>query len=200
MLSFRFIRFALVLVIFGSAQLVARDVIVEFKGAYFLPTNCMFKQAYHKGGVLWGPELTVQLCNKKNWYGFASVDYIKKDGRCLSVADSNTLRLVPLGLGVKYVKSVRDWLEWYLGLGFQPEYVSIKSRRGCVTSKKTQWAFGGIAKAGTYMMLGEHFLLDLFVDYSFVWTKRSNFYGPTITCCKANLSAAIFGAGLGYRF
>ncbi len=187
------------LLLFCVFSLVGRDVILELKGAYFLPTDSMFKDCY-KGSVLWGPELTVQLKKNKHWYAFASLDYYRQKGRFLSLCDSTTLRLLPLAFGIKYFVPIRNRANIYLGLGFQPEYVNKKSRRGFVTSKRTLWGFGGIAKAGAYIDLFHNFLLDLFIDYSFVWTKKTNLYGNTVTPSRTNLSGAIFGAGLGYRF
>ena len=35
-----------------TLPLLGRTTIVEFKGAYFLPTDKTFKHIYHKGGVL----------------------------------------------------------------------------------------------------------------------------------------------------
>ncbi|HRN78291.1 MAG TPA: OmpW family outer membrane protein [Candidatus Dependentiae bacterium] len=192
--------FFLISIMLSNISLVCRDVILEFKGANFLPTNPTFKDAYG-GGALYGPELSVQLYEDAKWYVFTSADYFKRDGKCLSVADAKTLRLVPLALGIKYITPVRDWADFYLGLGFQPEYINIKSHRRCVTTKNTQWAFGGIGKSGIYIQLPHHLLIDLFIDFSFVKTHHTNaLYGHTMICSKAKLNGAIFGGGLGYRF
>ncbi len=179
--------------------LFSRDVILEFKGAYFLPTHCMFKKCF-KGGALYGPELTFQLRDESSWYGFASVDYYKQKGRFLSLCDSSTLRLVPLGLGIKYFVPCRTRADFYLGLGLQAAYLNKKSRNGCVTSKMKLWGFGGIAKSGVYIDLAHDLLLDLFIDYSFIRTKKNNFYGNKVTCSRTHVDGPIFGAGLGYRF
>lgn len=195
----RFQLMGILMLVLCMPRIICREVILEFKGAYFLPTDSMFKDCY-KGSALYGPELTIQLRDNKNWYAFASFDYYKQRGRCLSLCDSTTLRLLPLAIGIKYFVPIRDRANFYLGLGFQPEYVNKKSRRLFVTSKKTFWGFGGIGKVGAYINIPRNFVLDLFVDYSFVWTSKNNFYGNTVTPSRVNLSGAIFGAGLGYRF
>lgn len=189
----------LMLCLLWVPSLFCRDVILEFKGAYFLPTDCMFKRCF-KGGALYGPELTIQLRDQSAWHGFASVDYYKKKGRFLSLCDSSTLRLVPLALGIKYFVPCRSRADFYVGLGFQAAYLNKKSRNGCVTSKKKLWGFGGIAKSGVYIDLAHDFLLDLFIDYSFIRTKKNDFYGNKVTCSKMHVDGPIFGAGLGYRF
>src|SRR3990172_11764211 len=117
---------ALIVIFLVAPSLFCRDVILEFKGAYFLPTSSRFRDCY-KGGALYGPELTVQLCHNKHWYGFASVDYFQKKARSLSICDSTKLILVPLAIGAKYFVPIKDWMHLYLGLGFQPVYIKTKS-------------------------------------------------------------------------
>lgn len=182
--------------------LCARDVILEFKAAYFLPTSSVFKQIYRHGGVLYGPELTVQLCDNKNWYGFASVDYFQKKGHSLGLSDATKVSLLPLGIGLKYFAPiVCDCADFYLGLGFQPVHVHTKNCSGSVVTKQSRWGFGGIAKAGAYWHLPHNFVLDFFIDYSFVKVgcKKSCQSSTTISR-KADVSGAIFGIGLGYCF
>ena len=189
----------LILALFPLQPILCRDIILECKGAYFLPTNGTFRDNY-KGSALYGPELTVQLWNDKKWYGFASIDYFQKKGRFLQLSDSKKLKMLPLAIGLKYFVPIFDRANFYIGLGFQPVYLRIKSRRACVTSKQTRWAFGGVGKMGLYIHVSHHFLLDLFFDYSFSKTSKTNFYGHTMLPSQANINGAIFGAGLGYRF
>lgn len=188
-----------------SISLCARDVILEFKAAYFLPTDSVFKRIYHKGGALYGPEFTVQLCDdNKHWYGFASVDYFQKKGRSLGLCDFTKVSLVPLSIGLKYFTPiVCDCADFYLGLGFQPVYVRTKNCSNSITIKQSRWGFGGIAKAGAYWYLPHNFVLDFFVDYSFVkigCKRSSQCLAGNTTSRKADVSGAIFGVGLGYRF
>ncbi len=198
--SFYTIRLFLLFSLLTIVPIFCRDVILEFKGACFVPTNHTFRNAYTHAGALYGPELTVQLLNDKPWYAFASADYFQKKGKDLGLADSTKLRMLPLALGMKYFFTITDRTNLYVGLGFEPAYVHTKSSHGCVTSKTSQWCFGGIGKVGAYIDLKRNFVLDLFFDYSFLRTKKEHFYGPTRTASKASLSGAIFGAGLGYKF
>lgn len=195
---------AVITSLFLITPLCARDVILEFKAAYFLPTDSVFKHIYHNGSALWGPELTVQLCENKNWYGFASIDYFQKHGRSLGLCDATKVSLLPLGVGLKYFVPVWcDRADFYLGLGFQPVYVRTKNCAELVSTKQSRWGFGGIAKAGTYWYLPCNFVIDLFVDYSFVKVGCKNSCtssAGTVTSRKANVSGAIFGGGIGYRF
>jgi hypothetical protein len=181
----------------------ARDIILEFKAAYFLPTDSDFRRLY-KGSALYGPELTVQIANCRNWYAFASLDYFQKKGRSCGFCSSTKVSLLPLGLGLKYfVPTCYEKADFYVGLGFQPEWARTKDCSSFVIPRISRWGFGGIAKAGMYCHLPCNFLIDLFVDYSFVWASKGgsckSCTGPVIPL-KANLGGAIFGVGLGYRF
>lgn len=180
-------------------SMFSKDMILEFKGSYFLPTSSRFKECY-KGSVLFGPEFTFQLRENKNWYAFISLEYFKQKGRFLSLCDSTTLRLLPLTAGIKYFLPIHTYANFYFGFGFQSEYIHQKSRRALITSKKTWWGFGGRGKIGSYIKLPHNFIIDLFFDYSFVWTSKNNFYGHTAIPVRTNGSGAIFGAALGYRF
>lgn len=187
-------------------QVLGRDVIFEFKGAYFLPTGSVFKHVYH-GSALYGPELTVHLCNEKNWYsnwyGFLSIDYFQKKGFSSGLCDPTKISLLPLGVGLKYFAPMCSSVDFYTGLGFQPIYVRTRTTIDCVEEKLSRWAFGGIAKVGTYVYLPCNFVLDFFIDYSFMKMSCKNkcqASGGIVVPTKANVSGAIFGAGLGYRF
>lgn len=186
-----------IILFLNVGSLFSRDIILEFKGAYLLPVDSIFKECY-KGSALYGPELSVQLKNDKNWYAFFSLDYFQKRGRHLRRCDSTKLKLLPLAAGIKYFIPAGDRTNFYVGAGFQPVYIRTKNRRGCVVSKTHQWGYGGIAKLGAYINIFHNFLLDVFIDYSYI--RSGNLYGHTVTDCKSNTSAFIFGAALGYRF
>ena len=174
-----------------------RNVILEFKGAYFLPINSSFKDLY-KGGFLFGPELTVQLFDTKRWYGFASIEYFKKKGQDLGLADSTKLKLLPVAVGLKYFVPIVERADFYFGFGFQAANIRTKSRRVFVTEKRSKWGFGALGKIGTYIHVRPNFLVDLFLDYSFI--RSNNFYGHTVSHSKSNVSSAIFGVALCCQF
>lgn len=200
MASFRCMCVPLLCSVLTMGSIFARDTILEFKGACFVPTNHTFRNAYQHAAFLFGPELTVQLKNDTRWYAFASADYSKQKGKDLGLGDSTLLRMLPLALGIKYFVPVSARTHFYGGLGFEPTYFQTNMSRACVTAKEAQWCFGGIGKVGAYIDLKRNFVLDLFFDYSFLRTNKDYFYGPTQTAAKANLSGVVFGAGLGYRF
>jgi len=185
-------------------SLSAKQSIIEFKSAYFLSTNSHFKDIFGKGGALYGPELTLQLYDNEPWYFFASFDYLHNKGHSLGFCDKTSVRLIPLSLGLKYFAATSNKnVDLYIGLGFVAENVRTKNCSSFVLSHTSQWGFGGVAKIGTYYTMPHNLVLDLFIDYNFVrvgnnhWNCAEN---PQVQSLHANVSGALFGAGLGYKF
>lgn len=203
MLKSKIVKYVLVILTFAPVQILSRDVILEFKGAYFHGTSSRFKKIY-SGGALFGPELTVQFCDCSNWYGFLSVDYLSKNGHSIGLQSPTRVTLLPIGIGVKYFTQFTCWecADFYIGLGFQPLRVHTHDKSGFVIPKLTKWGMGGIVKTGAYIDLSGNFLLDIFVDYSFARVKNHETQAPTgpVIPLNASVNGVIFGAGLGYRF
>ena len=182
--------------------LAARDIILEFKGAYFHPTGSTFKAVYGKSAALFGPEVTVSFCDAKRIYGFASVDYLKKNGSSVGLCNATTVRMVPLAFGFKYFKPV-CCADLYAGLGFQPTHLKTINCSPYVQEYTSQWCLGGIAKFGAYVDVSCNVVFDFFLDYSFVKAGCPKVCQPAtgvIVPRRASLSGVIFGAGIGYRF
>lgn len=194
-------KLGLLIIIFSTTSVIAHDVLLEFKGAYFHPTNDRFRKIY-KNGALYGPEVTFQLCQDSCWYGFASIDFFHKRGHSIGLHTPTSIRLVPLGFGLKYIiPSCYECINWYAGIGFQPIHVSIENNSPAVPDH-SKWAYGGIAKFGALIDVYCNFFVDVFVDYSFAHLHSIR----TSTCCgpevplKTSISGVVVGAGLGYRF
>jgi len=206
--------------------ILSRDILMEFKAGYFKPTSTPFKNIY-SGGAIFGPEVTFQLVDHYELYGFASVDYFHKDGFSVGLSTPTSITLVPLAVGVKYFFPIwgcndeNDCLEiaakscendcdgegmvdvdLYVGLGFQPVHVHLNNDSSFVVPSQSNWAYGGIAKAGVYLTFLCGAFIDLFIDYSFARVSFSGTPPPAmpILPVKANINGVIFGGGIGYRF
>jgi len=191
-------RALVALTIFISASLICRDVLLEFKGAAFLPTNDCVKDIYGDASALYGPEITFQLCSERNWYGFASADFLSKKGHSIGLCTPTEMKIVPLGFGLKYFVPF-CYGDFYVGLGFQPLHLKTINCVTTGTQTTSKWGFGGIAKIGAYFDVSCHFFIDLFVDYSFVSVGCNQCTAGTIPV-KVNMNGAVVGAGIGYRF
>lgn len=183
---------------FLNLSIFSRDILVEFKGAGFVPTDCTVRDIYGHGAALFGPEATVQLCHNKRWYGFANIDFLTKRGHSIGLCEPTRMQLVPLAFGIKYFTPF-CYGDFYLGLGFQAANLITINCSNFVAQNTSKWGFGGIAKLGAYIDLPRCFFIDLFIDYSFVKIKCDR-CSDSVVLPKVNLSGVILGAGLGYRF
>lgn len=199
MISKKLLACFLVILSCVPMQLISNDILLEFKGAYFHATGSRFKKIFAKGGALYGPELTFQLCDS-NWYGFLSVDFFRNKGHSIGSNTPTSIRLVPVGIGLKYfMPTCWECADFYAGLGFQPVHVRIENNSQFVPNQK-RWVLGGIAKLGSYINFSCNWFLDLFIDYSFAHISARTTQIPPVVPLSSSISGAIFGVGLGYRF
>lgn len=207
MMSFKKICYLLVALSF-VCPLIGRNIILEFKGAYFLPTKCPFKEIF-KGGALYGPQLTVQLWENngweswlEGWHLFTSLDYYRKHGFTIGLCEPTQIKLILLALGVEYLYPVwNNRITIYAALGLEPANARTETCSGTDLITQSQWGIGGIAKVGAYFNLPRNFVFNLFIDYSFVKVGSDDCECPGgVQFIKSNVSGAIFGAGLGYNF
>lgn len=189
------IKLLLLMACYGSV--LARDVLLEAKGAYYIATGDRFRDIYGTGGGRYGAELTVEFC--RNIYGWVSAEGFTKHGCSIGGKNPTKLTLVPLGFGFKYFHEV-DCGDLYVGLGVLATQVTEKDCSPFVIPRRCDWTAGGIVKAGWIVDLPRCFFIDFFVDYSCINIKFCR--GPSITVqsCKANIGGVALGAGIGYRF
>lgn len=174
----------------------AHDILIEGKGAYFLPTNNLFKKIYSGNGI-YGAEVTGKLwCN---WYGFTSADFFRAEGKSIGLCNRTNIDLVNLAVGLKYLMPF-CYGDFYLGLGALPVYLKTQDCSPFVVKKHTKWGCGGIVKAGVYIDLACNIFLDLFVNYSFAKLKFKCCPSACTLLHSAKVDGAWFGAALGYRF
>lgn len=183
-----------------TAHAIAEDIILEFKAAYFQPTHHTFRHIY-KGAAIFGPEVTFNISGP--FYGFASYNFLTKNGKSIGLSTPTKVRLHEFAAGLKYISCMTDIVSFYAGLGFQPLLLCTNNHSPYVIQRTHKWGFGGIAKFGAYIDLPHCLVLDLFADYSFVTVSRSSrtsFPVGYIQQTKANVGGVIIGAGLGCRF
>ena len=187
------------IVLLLSLPSLCRDALLEFKAAAFIPTNDCVKDIYGHVGALYGPEITIQLCDESNWYGFASADFLSKNGHSIGLCTPTKMSIIPLGFGLKYFVPF-CYGDFYVGLGFQPLHLKTINCSPNVPQTISKWGVGGIAKLGTYFNLPHNLFIDFFVDYSFVNVDCSTCLLGVVTPMKVSMNGAIIGLGLGYRF
>jgi hypothetical protein len=177
-----------------------KDIILEFKAAYFQPMNRTFRHIY-SGEAIFGPEVTFNIW--ESIYGFASYNFLTKNGKSFGLETCTKIRLHLLGAGLKFFNCVTDTVSLYAGLGFQPVSLHTSNHSPYVIEKTHKWGLGGVVKMGTYIDLPCNFVLDIFGDYTFVKVKRSCCTDSSVGYIQqtnANVSGFSVGAGFGYRF
>ena len=196
MISFKNMFASIVLLSLGS-YLIAdesdRDILVEFKGSIFVPSNELFDDVYGNCGDF-GVEVTGNILDRL--YAFFSADFIMKDGATVELSSFTKINIVNLGLGVKYFVPFKHG-DFYVGLGIEPTFIGLQNHTPALQEQQA-WVCGGIAKVGFIVDLASSLFLDFFVNYSFA---KADFYtSQPLQINTTYLNGALFGIGLGYRF
>lgn len=169
-----------------------RDILVEFKGSIFVPSNDLFHDVYGNCGDF-GVEITGNLLDRL--YAFFSTDFIVKHGLTSELGSASQLNLVNMGVGLKYFVPFKHG-DFYVGLGIEPTYLGMRNETLLGLFEQQSWVCGGIAKVGFIVDVGHSFFLDFFVDYSFAKADFNNNAEQN----TVYLNGALYGLGFGYRF
>jgi hypothetical protein len=196
-MNIKHVSLSIVALAFITTSLNAYDVLVEGKGNCFISTNDSFQDIYGKAVGGGGFEITAG--EYKNIYGFMSIDAFHKKGSTPCFCSETTATFVEIALGLKYFVPF-NYGDFYIGLGVLPTYLKTKDCSPFVVPTLSKWGCGGIAKVGVYFALPKSFIVDIFVNYSFVNINYDCCFNGCTQTHPAKLNGVIVGAGLGYRF
>ena len=101
-----------------------RNVLVEVKGAYVLPTAHTFRDIYHNSGSVTG-ELTAQLRKEGPFFGFASVGFVPLKGKSIGFCTKTKATIIPVAAGLKYFVDFNRG-DLYVGLGVLGAHLKTK--------------------------------------------------------------------------
>lgn len=176
--------------------------IVEAKGGYFFFSDEKMRKIYDSGG------LDLQLAtsypfyfwkNRVSFEIYASVEYLERSGRSLNYHQKTTIWEIPVNLGLKPLFVLSRWIHYYFALGPRYFYVHQHNRSLYVDKIQTKNGIGLFVNTGFNFILREHFLIDIFGEYSYssihCHPSKTNVYGQSI-----QLGGFTFGGGLGYVF
>lgn len=181
-----------------SVKTEAREYLLEGKAGYFYPTSDLFRDIYGDGNGIYGAEFTAQICNAL--YGWASVNYFSDSGHSIGLGDPTKIRIIPVGLGLKYMIPLNCFARFYVGGGFLATHLHTHDESPFVIPHVNRWGFGGIAKSGFLIALSRCWFLDIFGDWSYMHMDFHNNHGFPVVRINADLSGFSGGAGIGYRF
>ncbi|MFC2157745.1 OmpW family outer membrane protein [Acidobacteriota bacterium] len=158
---------------------------IEVRGLYFSPSEQAFKDIYG-GGVSFGLDLSFNLWNAVDiWIGGS---YFTKTGELSFTKEDTTIRIIPLGLGVRY-RFIKDGtVSPYAGLGvnyflFTEENIIGKVEKGAV---------GPVVRVGVLLNVAKGFFFDLMVEYSYCRINPADF--------RINIGGISAGIGAGIDF
>ena len=176
-------------------------VSVEFSANTFFPINETIQDIY---GNVW-PDVALIIDHIQPFDRvpqlsfFGQIDYLFKDGFSLDFHQATTIQLVPITFGVKWIEPFRDDVELYFGIAPKYYFMYTTNDSTYVPSSSNENGCGILANIGTFIYPTEHFMIDVFLSYSYM-----NFAAPASTSqvsgFETNVSGFNLGVGLGYDF
>ncbi len=158
---------------------------LQARGAVFFPVDEVFRDIY-KGGATWGGEFGAALSpNVTIWAG---VDYFSKNGRLVFSGQETSLRIVPLGAGLKIGLDLSPQVRPTLAVGVG--YFQYQERNSLGTVQ--QGDLGFITRAGLSYDMNETFFVVVEGTYTACTVKPLRI--------EASLGGFHIGAGAGFRF
>jgi len=171
--------------------------ILEAKAGYFFFTESSMRRVYDHGG------LDLQLSDSAPVYRclhlYGSAEYWEKSGRSLNGHQRTSLWAVPLSLGLRPVIQINRHFQYYLTLGPRYYFARSHNHSSYVPLHMKANGLGLFANTGFQWIIGNHFTIDCFGEYSYA---RLHFHGhkKNTQSHSAQLSGLTFGGGIGYAF
>jgi len=168
-----------------SGVMYAKNIRIEAKARYFIPSEQAFKDIYGSG-IMYGGEIGVSIWNNFELWVIGS--YFSKKGELTFTGEETKLRILPTGAGIRYVHPTGKTIDIYGGMGIC--YFSYKEENpiGDVSTSK----IGYLGTAGTYVKVSDGLFFDLFIDYSYCKIQPADF--------SINIGGFGAGVGIGYNF
>lgn len=185
-----------------SSTVSANRPLLEVKTGYFFFSNLHMRKIYDKDG--WDIQLcaTYPLWNLNcrwtlNAYG--AVEYFYKSGQSINGHQKTSLWSVPINIGLKPSYAINANMDYYFAIG--PRYFTIHqhNRSSYVYKNKSKNGLGFFANTGFNYSLCNHFVIDVFGEYSYA---KMHFYAGKSCVYTRNIQVGgfTFGGGLGYEF
>jgi opacity protein-like surface antigen len=166
-----------------SGEATSAVISIRAGGAYFRPTDAVFREIYGSGASL-GAEIGLAL--GRRFEAWLSGSTFSKKGKLTFTAEDTEIGLTPLAAGLRFYP-VQGRLRPYLGAGASYFFYKESSRLGMVKDQK----IGLTAHGGLDYALTPFLAIDLRVGYSQCKVKPGEF--------EADLGGIEAGVGLVLR-
>lgn len=180
---------------------------VEFRAAYFRPTDEMVREIYADSWVDYQFEVS-RLLFDTNVAVWSSVNWYRTSGHSICCGDivvsrdKTSLRVVPISFGLQYyvpIPQIQN-ARFYFGAGATVAFVRISDDSEFVKQRLSKnGAFGGVLKSGIKYFFQNNLFLDFFADYVFQPVHFSN-GNDDVENLDACLDGVKLGVGLGLNF
>ncbi|MDW7759899.1 MAG: outer membrane beta-barrel protein [Acidobacteriota bacterium] len=176
--------FCVCLLLVVSAPAASDTFSIQARGAYFIPSEAVFKDIYD-GGVVYGGEISLKISGGLSLWAGGS--YFNKSGVLTFTEESTTLQLIPIFGGLQYKMNLSR-ISPYVGAGVG--YVLYKEENPI--GKVEDGGLGFIGKAGVQVMIAGPLFLDVQASYSVCRVIPGDI--------EADLGGLKAGLGLGLQF
>lgn len=174
----------------------------EVKTGYVFFTDSKLRKVYDRGGV------DVQLCASypllnltSRWTlnAYGAVEYFYLSGKSINGNQATDLWGVPINIGLKPVYEVNANTQYYFAIGPRYAYIRQHNHSSYVFKNKSRNNFGFFINTGFSYDLCNHFVIDIFGEYSY---SKMHFHegSPNIYTRNVQMGAFTFGVGIGYEF
>ena len=148
-------KYCLIFLIFSACTLFSNEILLEGKISYYRPTDSTTRDIMGHG-ALFGLETSFQAY--EGLYPWLSVSILPNSGHSQGENNKTSMYFVPIGIGLKYLFTIRPTYRVYLGAGMLPAYLHTRDR-GPVERVRTKW---GIDKGNPIIF--SRFLRRVFMD------------------------------------
>ncbi|MFQ6108493.1 MAG: hypothetical protein ACE5L7_02950 [Candidatus Aminicenantales bacterium] len=142
---------------------------LEISGSYFFPSEKAFRDIYGPGGK-WGLDISRNIW--KNMEVYLEAHYFTKRGKLTFTQESTRLRILPLGVGLKYL-FLKKRTHLYAGAGITYNVFEEKNPIG--RTRDYQWGvavrLGALRKMKGLKKFFKEFIIDAYIHYNYCKMK-----------------------------
>lgn len=180
----------------------ASAVSVEGDASVFFPTDNVMQKVY---GTLWQNYGIMVSHLQPLWGGaqplsfFGQVNYIFSRGYSEGGDERTRIQLVPLTFGLQWIQPVTDGIELFVGAAPRYYFMKIENDSPYVPCTVKDKGCGFYCSFGSFIVPREHFMITLFVDYSYMKFKAPAAQTGLVSFATP-VSGFSLGGGLGWNF
>ena len=174
----------------------------EVKTGYFFFSDSKMRKLYDRDG------LDIQLCasyplwnlsSRWSLNAYGAVEYFHRSGKSIKGHQKTSLWSIPVNIGLKPVYPINAYLKYYFAIGPRYFYIHQHNHSSYVYKNKSKNGLGFFVNTGFNYLLCDHFVIDVFGEYSYA---KTHFHGGKSRVYTRNIQIGgfTFGGGLGYEF